>query len=541
MEAAFRSKQDERRRNFQKGLDSTDSRRRREEETAKIRKNKREELALKRRNIGAAIATTNTANNLLLKAAEAPIVEVGDDLHTYIQQVSSHDLTIVLSGVRSVRKILSREASPPIDDVIQSGVVSRFVQLLQSTHDEIQFEAAWALTNIASGTPEQTSTVISCGAVPAFVAMLANSPKEENREQAVWALGNIAGDSCQCRDYVLSCNILPPLLNNLQNSNSKSFLRNATWTLSNLVRGKPAPPLSMIIPSLKPLYRLIHADDEEVLSDACWALSYITDGEDDRIEAVIQEGLVPRLIQLLGHPETSVQTPALRTVGNIVTGNQKQTQTAIDMGVLRYVSQIMNSNNNRNMIKECCWLLSNVTAGTIQQIQSVFDEGFLPILLRLSEEAEFEIRKELMWAITNAISCGTKDQVTMVITQGFVKPICDLITTHDTKLAMICLEALEKTLRVGEGLISAKTNDMNPVAMLVEKYGALDAIEDLQNHTNKRIHSLAEKIIDEYFEGEEENDFHENQIEENTQQQQQQQTNMMNFGGNYNMSSNFVF
>ena len=39
-------------------------------------------------------------------------------------------------------------------------------------------------------------------------------------------------------------------------------------------------------------------------------------------------GVVPRLVELLHIDEVSVVTPALRAVGNIVTGNDKQTQVS---------------------------------------------------------------------------------------------------------------------------------------------------------------------------------------------------------------------
>ena len=39
------------------------------------------------------------------------------------------------------------------------------------------------------------------------------------------------------------------------------------------------------------------------MSDACWALSYVTDGSTDRIQAVMDAGAVPRVVELLGRNE----------------------------------------------------------------------------------------------------------------------------------------------------------------------------------------------------------------------------------------------
>lgn len=108
-------------------------------------------------------------------------------------------------------------------------------------------------------------------------------------------------------------------------------------------------------PCLPDLQRLIQTTDEEVLTDACWALSYLSDSSNDKIEAVIAAGVVPRLIELLAwvsdcvaklamfimlsemlpllssysHSSPTVLIPALRTIGNIVTGDDQQTQVLI--------------------------------------------------------------------------------------------------------------------------------------------------------------------------------------------------------------------
>ncbi|XP_077214393.1 importin subunit alpha-like [Tasmannia lanceolata] len=488
------SRTEVRRNRYKVAVDAEEGRRRREDNMVEIRKNRREESLQKKRREGMQAQQFPASNHA--SAVEKKL----ESLPAMVAGVWSEDSALQLEATTQFRKLLSIERSPPIEEVIASGVVPRFVEfLVREDFPQLQFEAAWALTNIASGTSENTKVVIDHGAVPIFVKLL-GSPSDDVREQAVWALGNVAGDSPRCRDLVLSHGALGPLLAQLNEHAKLSMLRNATWTLSNFCRGKPQPPFEQTKPALPALERLIHSNDEEVLTDACWALSYLSDGANDKIQAVIEAGVCPRLVELLLHPSPSVLIPALRTVGNIVTGDDMQTQYIINHQALPCLLNLLTHNHKKSIKKEACWTISNITAGNKDQIQAVIAADIIGPLVHLLQTAEFDIKKEAAWAISNATSGGNHDQIKYLVSQGCIKPLCDLLTCPDPRIVTVCLEGLENILKVGEAEKNlGNTGGVNVYAQLIDDAEGLEKIENLQSHDNTEIYEKAVKILETYW------------------------------------------
>ena len=238
------------------------------------------------------------------------------------------------------------------------------------------------------------------------------------------------------------------------------------------------------------LYRLLYSPDVDVLTDALWTLAFLSDGDNAKIQDVIEAGCVHRVVELrahygpcpcaaasnptpatVGHAEVMVRVPALRTVGNIVSGDDMQTQVVLNCGALPALLQLLQSSKHK-IRKEACWTISNITAGVASQIRDVLDANLIPPLIHLLSTAEFDIRKEAAWAISNATEGASPEHMRYMVGQGCIPPLCALLNSSDDRIIFIALEALANILRTGEK--ERVQSGQNAYALTVEEAGGCD-------------------------------------------------------------------
>jgi hypothetical protein len=79
-------------------------------------------------------------------------------------------------------------------------------------------------------------------------------------------------------------------------------MRNASWALSNLCRGRPQPDYNLVKGAIPTLIKvLVENDKEDIITDVCWALSYLSDGAKERVNDLLQPNLLQKIIKLLEH------------------------------------------------------------------------------------------------------------------------------------------------------------------------------------------------------------------------------------------------
>lgn len=147
------------------------------------------------------------------------------------------------------------------------------------------------------------------------------------------------------------------------------------------------------------------------------------------------------------------------------------------------------------LFKEAVWFLSNITAGTKSQVQSVIDANLIPQVIHLLAKGDLATKREAAWCINNLSLSGKREQVAYVLQQGVLQPFCNLLSVDDPQILVVVLDGISNILKMA----SQNEDDIDILTTQVEECGGLDKIENLQNHPNEEIYKLAFDIIDRYF------------------------------------------
>ncbi|GLC42325.1 hypothetical protein PLESTB_000659400 [Pleodorina starrii] len=378
-----------------------------------------------------------------------------DDLSGAVAAIQGSDKLQWLPATRAIRKALSKESKPPIQEIVDLGALPRLVYLMTLKEvPELQLESAWAVCNVASGTSAQCSAAVEAGALPPAMQLLA-AETSNLREQAAWLLGNVAGDGATLRDKCLEAGMLPPLLAAADGETEVKPLRQYIWLLLNVTRFKPRQRQTLL--DVLPCVARVAAstEDDETLADGMSALAHIADDCTAEVVAAARAA-VERAGKLVNNPATpkGVVLSASKVLSALCAGDEAATQLVIDTGVLAGgYKRLLEEDTGAGLLREVAFAISNIAAGTQDQALAVVEAGLLAPLAAVFRRCPSAdaVHREATWALSNIATKGLPSLAHAVLQAGAAAPLADYLCSHAAKAGRIDVTS---TVAAAEALLA---------------------------------------------------------------------------------------
>ncbi|KIO28517.1 hypothetical protein M407DRAFT_180217 [Tulasnella calospora MUT 4182] len=441
---------------------------------------------------------------------QAPLTEEGKIAEDLVFGFNSEDPQIKKASVIKIREILQNTpSSKAVQPVIDTGLIPAIVSLLDSEDKSLQFDAASIVTNIAGGTTRQTEQVINAGATPRLI-ILSASPNVDAADRAVWALGNVLGDSARLRDRVEEEGGVTALVKlvDREGQGFEKVQRSAVWAIFRYLNPRHKLPTKRIEHLLPCLARYIqetpvNEGNMESLEYAVESLDRIRKHHLHRTD-FIAAGLVPRLVNLLADPSSSIilLKQVLMCLGYIVSGSDDDTDVAVDAGLLPGLLVPLET-KNQYLCQLALWNASNVAAGRHSQVYALIDSGLLQPVVRivLDDQEPTICRREACWTISNLTQKVSGDAK---VAQAFIEGRCfealsAALLIADPKAKELAISGIHNVLqwKPPQGLEA----DESPITMLRSASGPqnLRAVRDSRDVQDEKIKRECQGLLTLYF------------------------------------------
>ena len=421
------------------------------------------------------------------------------DFNKIINLFHSQNIDDKFKGLIGIRKLLSIEPVPPIQEIIDLKIVPELVNLLENSPNEFKYEAIWSLTNLATGNPDQANTILIYGGIPKILNLL-DSNIEEIKSQTIWLVANLIGDSPKIRDMLIEQKIFDKILTILASTNDENYINTCTWAISNFFRVKPIPNYETVYKCFKIIARVVmiyETTNTEFIIDATFIFSIITKYYPQFIKEIIDIDLLPYIIKYLDIDNKSVIMTCLRIVGNIASeDNANITQKLFDLNILDKLKYTL-INESPSIRKESAFIISNLAAGTQRQIEIIIEQNFVQILYKIFKVDSPKIKKEIVYAVGNLSSVENEKYMKKLVDDGILIFVNECIQNDDAKIIALALEILGHVLAFGQ-----KKGELDYFIKEIETMGMVDKLEKLQTHEDQIIYEKTIQILDTYFETE---------------------------------------
>ncbi len=133
------------------------------------------------------------------------------------------------------------------------------------------------------------------------------------------------------------------------------------------------------------LDRWTNAEEDPMVSDSLWALSYITDMNSEGADKVVPRINLSRVVQCMLHENLLVKVPAIKIVSNVCCVGADFVAAALKAGALNVLMEILHKSKQQPLIAEVCEALLNAATHADEgQIEKLISSGCIQLLVSVT-------------------------------------------------------------------------------------------------------------------------------------------------------------
>jgi importin subunit alpha-1 len=193
------------------------------------------------------------------------------------------------------------------------------------------------------------------------------------------------------------------------------------------------------------------------------------------------------LSSLLQCPDDQLRIPVLRTIGNLVCGANEIVDIILAQPLALQTLYTLLQAEHKGLLKETCWTISNIAAGSPQHRLALMQGNFPPLLLHILQNCHFDIRKEAGIALFHLLmdpACREH-----VLTPELAFEYVSLLRAPDLQVVDVALRVIEIVLAEVPG-----------GAKVVEEADGIDALEQLvYKNAAEGLVERASHLVDKYY------------------------------------------
>ena len=214
-------------------------------------------------------------------------------------------------------------------------------------------------------------------------------------QHSLWLIGNVTADIHFARVYIAKSGVITKLASLLNDFSTTDELKEKiVWTLCNLYRGKLGEHFYEFIEVINPIIKyLMGCFDHKEIKECLYVIFKLTSSTGVILSKFISVEVFKLLVKIMNEYDYSIKFYCVRIIANLLSGNDVQTQTLINEGIIELYRGLI-EDDDVGIIKEVLWGLSNICAGTVSQIERVFDCGLLSRVLEIANYLLLKVEED---------------------------------------------------------------------------------------------------------------------------------------------------